>query len=91
MHNTMITLHRKKGGLDQWAESCKSEDGRRGVMSTTIRHVPNGEALVLFPKVKDEIGVGALLSLLPEPQYTGLTEDESLFFGLTSNQECYEV
>jgi len=91
VHNTMITLHRKQSGQDQWAVCCKSEDGRRGVMSTTIRHVPNGEALVLFPKVKDEIGIGALLTMLPDPLYTDLSEEESIFFGLNPNQESQEV
>lgn len=82
VHNTMMTLHRVQSGVDQWAVCCKSEDGSRGVMSTSIRHVPNGEAMVLFPKIKDEVTVSALLSMLPKPKFVRLTAEECDFFGV---------
>ena len=82
VHNTMMTLHRTQAGVDQWAVCCKSEDGTRGVMSTSIRYVPNGEAMVLFPKIKDEVTVSDLLSMLPKPKFGNLTEEESIFFGV---------
>jgi len=83
VHNTMMTLHRTQGGVDQWAICCKSEDEYRGVMSASIRYVPNGTAVVLFPKLKEELRVSTLLSMLPTPKFARLTKEESDFFGLS--------
>ena len=91
VHNTMMTLHRVQGGTDQWAVCCKSEDDHRGVMSASIRYVPNGTALILFPKLKGELSVGMLLSMLPSPKYASLTDEEREFFGLGLGSDGMEV
>jgi|TARA_B110001452_G_scaffold267564_1_gene278095 DNA-directed RNA polymerase II subunit RPB2 len=87
VHNTMMTLHRIQGGVEQWAVCCKSEDDHRGVMSTSVRYVPGGPAMVLFPKVKEEISIGGLLSILPEPNYVSLTNEQIVFFGLSDEKQ----
>lgn len=91
VHNTMMTLHRMQGSLDQWAVVCKSEDGAHGVMATKIRYVPHGSAMVLFPKVKNELEVGALLSILPPPEFVQLSESERSFFGVRTPDDTPSV
>lgn len=87
VHNTMMTLHRVQTGVDQWAIGCKSEDGHRGVMSMSIRYVPNGEAMLLFPKIKDEITISAILSILPKPKFVSLNDEEAAFFGVSAAEK----
>jgi len=82
VHNTMMTLHRVANNVDQWAVCCKSESGETGVMSTTIRYVADGTAMVLFPKVRNEVSISELFAALPVPTFVNLTEDECDFFGI---------
>ena len=76
IHNCPLTLHRVVNGVDSYAVCCKSEE--KIVAVTTIKF--NGVASVSFPKLKREISVGTLLSLLPESSLIALTEEEQIFF-----------
>ena len=77
IHNCCLTLHRCLNGSDSYAICCKSEG--ECVAVTTIKW--NGaHALVSFPKLKKEITVGTLLSMLPETGYVKLTEEETQFY-----------
>ncbi len=76
IHNCCLTLHRCLNGNDSYAICCKSEGS--GVAVTTIKW--NGKATVTFPKLKQEITVGTLLSLLPASSLVQLTPDEKEFY-----------
>ena len=76
IHNCPLTLHRFSNGVDSFAVCCKSEG--EGVAVTTIKW--NGRAMVSFPKMKKEITIGTLLSLLPKPAFVTLTEEENCFY-----------
>jgi len=77
-HNTILTLRRKCGQSNAYAVCCKSESTYH-VAVTTIKW-SNNKAMVSFPKLKVEITVGTLLSLLPESSFIELDDDETAFF-----------
>ena len=76
IHNCPLTLHRFSNGSGSFAVCCKSEG--EGVAVTTIKW--NGRAMVSFPKLKGEMTVGTLMSLLPASKFVSLSEEEHAFF-----------
>lgn len=77
VHNTCLTLKRKVNTGESFAICCKSE-GNEKVSVTTIKW--NGKAYVNFPKLKNDITVGTLLSILPESHFVELSAEEREFY-----------
>jgi len=87
VHNQMMTLHREVARVHQWAVCCKSECvGLRGVLRVTIRHVVNSEPMVTFPKVRGEVSITKLLSMLPPSTMVQLTAEELEYFNMQQTQ-----